>query len=74
MERRNLIRVIPAEKTAPAPEGSLSERFAGALHLSALSSNVFDKPFYWFFKSSQRAMRKRPQISKLPNNLRPLKP
>jgi hypothetical protein len=34
MERRNLIRVNPAGKTAPVPAGSLSERFAGALHLS----------------------------------------
>ena len=34
MERRNLIRVNPPENTAPPPQGSLAERFAGALHLS----------------------------------------
>jgi hypothetical protein len=34
MEHLNLIRVNPPEKTAAAPQGSLSERFAGALHLS----------------------------------------
>jgi hypothetical protein len=34
MERLNLIRVNPPEKTAPPPQGSLSERFAGALRLS----------------------------------------
>jgi hypothetical protein len=32
MERLNLIRVNPPEKTAATPK--LSERFAGALHLS----------------------------------------
>ncbi|MDR2740231.1 MAG: hypothetical protein LBB68_10440 [Treponema sp.] len=35
MERLNLIRVTSPEKPAAAPKGSLSERFAGALHLSA---------------------------------------
>jgi hypothetical protein len=35
MERLNLIRVNPPEKAAAAPKGSLSERFAGALRLSA---------------------------------------
>jgi hypothetical protein len=34
LERLNLIRVNPPENTA-APEGGLSERSAGALHLSA---------------------------------------
>jgi hypothetical protein len=34
MERLNLIRVNSPEKPAPATEGKLSERFAGALHLS----------------------------------------
>jgi hypothetical protein len=34
MERRNLIRVNPPEKTASPRKGSLSERFAGALQLS----------------------------------------
>jgi hypothetical protein len=35
MERLNLIRVNSTEKNTPLSEGSLSERFAGALHLSA---------------------------------------
>jgi hypothetical protein len=35
MERRNLIRVNPREKATPPPKGRLSERFSGALHLSA---------------------------------------
>jgi hypothetical protein len=35
MERLNLIRVNPPEKTAPTPKGRLSKRFAGALRLSA---------------------------------------
>jgi hypothetical protein len=34
MERLNLIRVNPPEKTTAEPKGKLSERFAGALHLS----------------------------------------
>jgi hypothetical protein len=35
MERLNLIRVNPPEKTIAMSKGRLSERFAGALHLSA---------------------------------------
>jgi hypothetical protein len=42
MERRNLIRVNPPEKAAPTTEGSLSERFAGALHLSAEKYAAFE--------------------------------
>jgi hypothetical protein len=35
MERLNLIRVNPVEQNTAAPKGRLSERFAGALRLSA---------------------------------------
>jgi hypothetical protein len=35
MERLNLIRVNLPEENAPAPKGSASGRFAGALQLSA---------------------------------------
>jgi hypothetical protein len=35
MERLNLIRVNSPEKTTAEPQGRLSRRFAGALHLSA---------------------------------------
>jgi hypothetical protein len=35
MERLNLIRVNPPEKTVATSKGRLSERFAGVLHLSA---------------------------------------
>jgi hypothetical protein len=41
MERLNLIRVNPPEKTTAAPKGRLSERFAGALHLSAETYAAF---------------------------------
>jgi hypothetical protein len=41
MERRNLIRVNSPDKAAPAPKGSLSKRFAGALHLSAEKHAAF---------------------------------
>jgi hypothetical protein len=46
MERRKLIRVNranPPEKTRPAPEGGLAERFAGALHLSDERYAEFEK-------------------------------
>jgi hypothetical protein len=43
MERLNLIRVNSAEKTAAAPEGRLSERFAGALRLSARDAALPEK-------------------------------
>ena len=43
MERLNLIRVqFPAENH-PAPAGKLSERFAGALHLSDETYEAFQK-------------------------------
>jgi hypothetical protein len=35
MERRSLIRLNAPENAVPVPKGSLSERFAGALRLSA---------------------------------------
>jgi hypothetical protein len=41
MERRNLIRVTAPGKAVPVPKGSLSERFAGALHLSAENHAAF---------------------------------
>jgi hypothetical protein len=41
MERLNLIRVNPPEKTAVMPNGRLSERFAGALRLSAETYAAF---------------------------------
>ena len=44
MERLNLIRLNPPEKTTPPPEGRLSERFDGALHLSAEKHAEFQTP------------------------------
>ncbi|MDR1220965.1 MAG: hypothetical protein LBK73_15345 [Treponema sp.] len=41
MERLNLIRVNPPEKTIAVPKGRLSERFAGDLHLSAETYATF---------------------------------
>jgi hypothetical protein len=41
MERLKLIRVNPPEKTAAGAQRSLSERFAGALHLSAETYAAF---------------------------------
>jgi hypothetical protein len=67
MERLNLIRVNPPERTAGAlrlpPKGSLSERFAGALHLSAEKYAAFqttlqegraewERDIYWIPTSS----------------------
>jgi hypothetical protein len=41
MERLNLIRLNPAAGNSAAPDGKLSERFAGALHLSEKKYNAF---------------------------------